>query len=582
MTYTSFCKYFVAFLFFCFLGYNGYAYTKSQAGNITSTDSVTNVSCNGGNNGAIDITVSGPNAPFIFLWSNNETTEDITNLSAGSYALTIFDALGDSLNLSFVISEPLPITISSNITSVACFGGSNGAITLNVSGGTGSYSYQWSNGESISTLTNLTAGVYTVTITDSLNCVTSDVFNVSQPTEIIISASITDLTCNNGLDGAIDATVSGGAGPYSYSWSSSVFSEDLSFISAGAYTLIVTDVNGCTTASSFIVNEPSPISIASVVNSINCFGDATGAIDITSAGGTGTLSYLWNNGSTTEDLSGVVAGLYALTITDSNGCLKDTSIEIIQNPEIIISGFVSDVSCNGQADGSIQSSAIGGSGVYTFTWDNTIVSQNLSGLQANNYTLVVKDNLGCEVQQTFTVNEPSIISISSNVTDATCFGLSNGEIALSSSGGVGNYNYQWNNSSVDSLLQNVIAGNYSVVVTDDNGCTASELFTINQPDSLILSGVVTDVLCNGFSDGSINLSVSGGTAPYVYLWSNGSTSEDVNSVLAGTYTVTITDNNNCSASANFTIVQPGLISLSLSATNPACGLSNGSISASAS
>ncbi len=582
MTYTSFCKYFFAFLFFCFSGYNSNAYTKSQAVDIATTDSVTNVSCNGGSDGLIDLTVIGPNAPFTFLWSNNETTEDITNLVAGNYAVTIFDALGDSLNLSYVVSEPLPIIISSNINSVACFGVSDGAISLNVSGGTGSYSYQWSNGESTAALSNLSAGSYTVTITDSLNCFTSDVFNVNQPSVINILATTTDLTCHNGLNGAIEASVSGGSGSYSYSWSSGALSEDLSLISAGNYTLTITDVNGCTNSSSFTVNEPAPINIGAVVNSIHCFGDATGAIDISSNGGTGVLNYLWSNGSVTEDLNGVIAGLYSLTITDANGCLKDTTIEIVQNTEIVISGVVADVTCDGFSDGAIQSSATGGSAVYTFTWDNSVVSQNLTALPANNYSLTVLDNLGCEAQQTFTINEPSKIAISSIVIDATCFGLSNGEIALTSNGGVGNYSYQWSNATVDSVLQNIVAGNYSVVVTDGNGCTLSKSFTIDQPDSLILSGIVADVFCNGISDGSINLSVTGGTSPLVNQWSNGNASEDIIGVSAGIYTVTVTDNNNCSTSASYTIGQPDLLVLSLNAINPTCGASNGSISASVS
>jgi gliding motility-associated-like protein len=579
MTYTSFCKYFVAFLFFCFLGYNGYAYTKSQVVDITTTDSVTNVSCNGGSDGSIDLTVSGPNSPFTFLWSNNETTEDITNLAAGNYAVTIFDALGDSLNLSFVVSEPLPITILSSINSVACFGVSDGAISLTVSGGTGPYSFQWSNGESSSALSNLSAGSYTVTITDSLNCFASDVFNVNQPSAINILATTTDLTCNNALNGAIDVSVSGGTGSYSYLWSSGELSEDLSLISAGNYSLTVTDVSGCTNSSSFVVNEPALINIVAVVNSISCFGDATGAIDISAAGGTGVLNYLWSNTSVTEDLNGLVAGLYTLTITDANGCLKDTTIEILQNTEIIISGVVSDVTCNGFSDGAIQSSATGGSGVYTFTWDNSVVSQNLTALIANNYSLNVLDNLGCVAQQTFTVNEPSIIAISSVVVDATCFGLSNGKIALTSNGGVGNYSYQWNNATVDSVLQNIVAGNYSVVVTDGNGCTSSESFIIDQPDSLILSGVVSDVLCNGSSDGSVNLSVTGGIAPHVYQWSNGNTTEDISGISSSVYTVTVSDNNNCSASSSFTVNEPSLLSLSLNSVNPTCGATNGSISA---
>jgi gliding motility-associated-like protein len=579
MTNTSFCKYFFAFFSVFFLGLNGYAFTKIQAGNITATDSVTNVSCNGGSNGVIDLTVSGPNAPFTFLWSNSETSEDITNLVAGNYAVTIFDGLGDSLNLSFSVNEPLPIAISSNTSLVTCFGGSDGAITLNISGGTGSYTYQWNNGETTASLSNLLAGNYTVAITDSLNCTSSDVISVGQPAAINIVANVTDVLCNNGLDGAIDASVSGGSGVYFYSWSNGESNQDLASITAGTYTLTVTDFNGCTNSASFIVNEPAPVSISALVNSINCFGNSDGAINITANGGTGALNYLWSDASINEDVVGVVSGVYSLTITDANGCIKDTSIEISQNPELIISGIVTDVTCNGFSDGAIQSSATGGSGVYTFTWDNSIVSQNLNGITANNYFLEVNDNLGCSVTQTFTVNQPTLISISSSVINVTCFGFNNGEINITSIGGLGNYAYLWNNASVDSVLQNIVVGNYSVVVTDGNGCTATGSYTINQPDSLVLSAVLNDVLCNGESNGSINLSIVGGSSPYSYNWSNGSSSEDLSGLVAGVYTVTVNDANNCSASSSFTVNEPSLLSVSLNSVNPTCGATNGSISA---
>jgi gliding motility-associated-like protein len=582
MTYTSFCKYFVAFLFFFFLGYNGYAYTKRQAGDITATDSITNVSCNGGNDGLIDLTVSGPNAPFTFLWSNSETTEDITNLVAGNYAVTIFDALGDSLNLNFVVNEPLPITISSNVTSVTCFGGSNGSISLTVSGGTGNYNYLWSNSETIPSVSNLLAGTYSVSVTDSLGCNAFEVINVGQPTAISILGNVTDILCNGGLDGNIDVTASGGSGSYFYSWSNGALTEDLNAIGVGAYTLTVSDFNGCANSSSFNVNQPSPISISATVNSINCFGNTDGAINITSNGGTGALNYLWSDASINEDLVGVVAGVYSLTITDANGCTKDTAIEITQNPAIIISGVISDVTCNGLSDGSIQATAIGGSGVYNFTWDNSIVSQNLVGVAANNYSLVVKDNLGCEVSQIFTVNEPSVISINISINDVTCFGFNNGEINITSVGGVGNYSYLWNNASADSLLQNIIAGNYSVVATDGNGCTAAESFTVNQPSQLILSDVINAVQCNGGSDGSIDLSITGGTPSYLYSWSNGSTTQDINGLSAGVYTVTVTDANNCITSNSYTLNQPSAIVANVNTIATTCNLNNGSASVNAS
>ncbi|MFN6091282.1 MAG: gliding motility-associated C-terminal domain-containing protein, partial [Bacteroidota bacterium] len=443
----------------------------------------------------------------------------------------------------------------------------------------GSYNYLWSNSETLSSISNLVAGSYSVSVTDSLGCNAFEVIAIGQPTAINIIGNVTDIPCNGGLDGSVDVSVSGGSGSYSYSWSNGVLTQDISAIGTGTYTLTVSDFNGCTNSSSFNVNQPSPISISATVNSINCFGNADGVINLTSNGGTGTLNYLWSDASINEDLSGVVAGVYSLTITDANGCTKDTSIQITQNPAIIISGVVSDATCNGLSDGSIQASANGGSGIYNFTWDNSIVSQNLVGVAANIYSLVVKDNLGCEVSQIFTVNEPSVISIISTVGDVTCFGLNNGQINITSIGGVGNYSYLWNNASSDSLLQNIIAGNYAVVATDGNGCTAAESYTVNQPSQLILSDVINAVQCNGGSDGSIDLTVTGGNPSYLYLWSNGSTTQDISGFTAGVYIVTVTDASNCSASSNYTITQPSLLTVSLNGVNPSCGAANGSISA---
>ena len=202
-----------------------------------------------------------------------------------------------SLNLNFVVNEPLPITISSNVTSVTCFGGSDGSISLSVSGGTGSYNYLWSNSETLSSISNLIAGSYSVSVTDSLGCNAFEVIAIGQPTAINIIGNVTDILCNGGIDGSVDVSVSGGSGSYSYSWSNGVLTQDINAIGTGTYTLTVSDFNGCTNSSSFNVNQPSPISINATVNSINCFGNADGAINITSNGGTGTLNYLWNQRS---------------------------------------------------------------------------------------------------------------------------------------------------------------------------------------------------------------------------------------------------------------------------------------------
>ncbi|MFM7016870.1 MAG: gliding motility-associated C-terminal domain-containing protein [Bacteroidota bacterium] len=503
MTKKSSFKYFFAFLIALIFGYNGNAYTKGLSGNINVIDSITPVTCSGGVNGIIDLTVSGLNAPFTFLWSTNETTEDISNLSAGTYTCTVFDATGDSLNLSFNVSEPSNLTIAGSTTDISCFGYNDGHIDVSVSGGNGGNTFLWNDGSVAQNINGLVAGNYTVTVTDSLGCIASSTFLLTQPSVLSITNLVNNVTCYGYTNGEVDITASGGSGSFHYNWNTGSIAEDLLAVGIGTYTVTVTDGNGCSETSSMTVGEPSAISINASVTNIACFGGANGSINITATGGSGLLNYLWSNNSTSEDLTNVNAGVYSVTVTDVNGCSNTSS--------------------------------------------------------------------------SMTVSEPSAISINASVTNVACFGQSNGSITQTVNGGVSPYSYVWSNNSTSKNLQNVIAGNYSVVVTDDNGCTTSESYTINQPTSLNLSGVVTDDLCNGSSDGSINISVTGGTAPYGYLWSNGSTTQDINGLAAGTYTVTVTDVNNCTVLSNYNVSEPSLLAITFSIINPACGSLNGRI-----
>lgn len=553
---------------------------------IVASGVVTNVSCKCGNNGSITLTVSGGFPPYTFKWGNGSTSQNRTNLTAGSYSVTIKDNIGQSVSLSFTVTQPSSsLSASTAVTNVTTYGGSNGKVTLTVSGGTSPYTYIWSNGATTKDLTNVPAGMYKVTVTDAKGCKTTACATVCQPNppvcNISASAAKSDVKCNGGSTGSVTLTVNGGTAPITYLWSNGATTKDLTNVPAGVYSVIVKDKNNCTATASATVGQPDPLAVTATSTPVKCNGGSTGAISLTVTGGNGSYTYLWNDGSTSKDRTGLAAGNYSVTVTDPKGCTK-TETSVVEQPDAMVAtvGDVVDVKCYGAATGSIAIySVTGGNGDYTFLWSNGATSQDLIGVVAGTYSVVVTDSKGCTTTATATIGEPNApLSASAAKEDVKCYGGSTGSIDLSVSGGTMSYTYLWSNGSTDEDLSGLTAGSYSVTVTDANGCTTTASATVEGPASGLTAstdGGVVDVKCYGGSDGSVDLTVSGGTGPYSYLWDNGATSEDLTDVAAGTYKVTVTDANGCTTTASATVGEPTELKLSGSTTNSTTCICNG-------
>lgn len=542
----------------------------------------TNVTCNGSNNGSIDLTVTGGAAPYNILWSTGATTEDVNSLAPGTYSVTVTDANGCIKFLDFTITQPSPLGANETVNDITCNGNTDGSILVIPTGGTAPYSYSWADDilETTDSRTGLGPGSYTVTITDTNGCQFVENYTIAEPTALSASTSRVDVSCFGESTGAIDLAVSGGVAPYTFSWSNGANTEDISTIPAGNYSVLVTDANGCTFNENVTINQPpSALSFTGIATQITCNGAADGIINITTSGGSAPYSYNWSNGATTEDLSNLPSGTYTLVVTDNNGCTATESYSITDPPVLVVTGSATDAKCNGSNDGIIDLTVSGGEGPYTYSWSNGETTEDLSSLAPGNYSVNVNDSRGCSASIAFTIAEPSALSLSYTSTDVDCFGNSSGAIDITVTGGVAPYSYAWSNSSGNEDLTDLAAGTYQVVVTDLNGCTLTENFTITEPSAaLIDNAVVSDITCFGGSDGSIQLSPSGGTAPYTYAWNNGASTKDVFGLAAGTYQVTITDFNNCSFSANYTINMPPALQASGVDTDILCnGESTGAI-----
>lgn len=547
---------------------------------INLSTSVTPVTCPGGNNGSIDLTVSGGSAPYTYVWSNAASVEDISNIAAGTYSVVVTDNNGCQQNLTnIIVNQPAAITSPANITSVNCFGNSNGAIDITVSGGTAPYSYIWSNGATTQDISGLSAGNYAVTITDANNCQASFNYNVNQPQQITLALQVTNISCFGNTNGAINLSVVGGTAPYNYSWSNGATTEDISGLTANTYSVTVTDANGCAANGSATVTTPSAISLSTNVTNATCSGVNNGSIDLILSGGTGPYNFFWSNGATSEDITGLGAGTYAVTVTDANGCQDSTSATITQPSGITLTTSSTPSTCSGNT-GTATVNASGGSGTYTYLWNDPLnqTTATANNLAAGTYSVTVTDGTGCVTATSVVVNSTSGLSATANVTDAACYGASTGVIDITVTGGNSPFTYLWSNNSTSQDLSNISAGTYSLLITDNTNCTFFISATVNQPQQITLNFVTQNPLCNNATNGQVLLTVAGGTPNYSYLWSNNATSANLSNVGSGSYSVTVTDQNNCTANGTVTLSNPPILLLGFNTTNATCnGSSTGAI-----
>ncbi|MEP1094631.1 MAG: OmpA family protein [Cyclobacteriaceae bacterium] len=526
-------------------------------------DTVVNVLCNGDNTGLINISVEGGVAPYKYSWSNGAQTEDIANLLAGNYSLTVTDANGCMKLASTIVKQPRPFVASLlGIENIKCNGDSTGTISLNVTGGLRPYKFEWNNGATTQNLSSLKAGNYSVNITDANGCQQSLSTVITQPEPLVVGlVSVSDVSCAEGTDGIVNISVSGGATPYQYEWSNGAVSQDLNDIPQGTYSVQVTDANGCSDASIEVTVTEPPKLTASFVNvrHILTYGLSNGAIDIDVSGGVSPYQYSWSNGAVTQDVDNVSAGNYSVFIVDAQGCEVLLNTKVNQPPQLNVSiSSFQNILCNGEETGAIEIAVTGGVTPYNFEWSHGDSAQSISNVPAGDYALTVTDANGHRKVVTSKIAEPTPININlDNVNHVLCFGAQTGNIDVTVTGGVSPYTYEWSNGVTSQDLKNIGVGSYDLTVTDQNGCNETIQVNVGQPEELVARIVSVDnVKCNGVYEGAIRIELTGGVLPYQYSWSNGGRTQNLEDVIAGTYTVKISDANGCTNSLQATISEP--------------------------
>lgn len=491
-----------------------------------------------------------------YNWSTGETTDSIGGLCAGTYDLTITNNdLTPPCIKTTTVTVPEPAALSGSITSFknACFGICDGNITFTMSGGTTPYVFNWEDdlgnpvAQTTSTVTGLCQGNYLVTATDVNGCPQlTGTQSLIENTEITISTSVVHSDCDV-TNGTASVNVSGGAPPYTYSWSNSSTSSSLTGLSVGLYTCVITDSESCIdTALANLGYIDSNTATIQVISPISCPDSCDASITVNVVGGVPPYLYSWTVGSSDDTLFNLCADSIGVGTTDSTGCPGFASV-VLSEPDPISASVTStdETSCNAQ-DGSIDLTPSGGTSPYTYFWNDSSTTQDLSSLEEGTYRVTVSDANGCPaaVGQA-TINAGAPIQFSLTGTDITCFGFNDGSIDLlvDTSTGQTPYFYSWSDSiTITEDFSNATAGTYTVAVTDINNCPPTlETITLNQPD--IIDVELSTFCLNGF--GNIIASTSGGTEPYFYSWSNGMVSTELSDLDPGTYSVSVTDVNNC-------------------------------------
>ncbi len=550
---------------------------QNNANGLLANTTATNALCSN-SNGALDLIVLGGTTPYTFAWSNGATTEDLTNLVAGIYDVTITDATGCILLHRDTVDSDNSAA-NYNATVVDAFCGPTGVISLSATGASLPLTYNWSTGDTTANVTGLGGGNYSVTITENNGCVSVQSYIV-QGTGIFAVGDtiIVDEFCGDGNGSIALLNVGGPFGNTTYQWSTGGTNNSINNLNAGTYTVTITrgNFNACSIVETYVVNNQAGfVNIDTLTFTDETCSQSNGTIDATTS--PAGLTFLWSNGATTEDLTNLAAGTYVLTATDASGCIAVDSVTLLNGTF----GFgianvqVNDEQCS-NGNGNIDLTIAGGSAPYTFAWSDASVTEDLSNLSAGIYGVTITDNTGCVVIQSYTILNNALNNSAVTVNQG-CIGAT-GSIDLTVTGGTGPYAYSWNTGAVSQDLTGLSAGNYAVTITDAVGCVATNSFTIGTSISALTNNVIVTPEACGLGNGAIDNTPSNGNAPYTFLWNTGATSEDLSNLVAGNYRVTITDAFGCSRMDSFVVGNnAGNLSYNLNTVNATCGLANGSI-----
>lgn len=563
---------------------------------------VTDALCANTCDGRIDITVTGGTGVFTYVWTPppgaGQGTGSVTGLCPGDYSVLVTDAAGCDTTVTFTVGAPPPLVPTLVTTDVSCAGACDGTASVSVSGGVGGFTYTWTpavTGAGTPNATQLCAGLYTVLIRDANLCDTTLTFEITEPLPLTATQSQTDVSCGTLCDGTASVLVSGGATDYTYNWDGPAApagegTPDVTGLCAGVHSVLITDANGCTLTQTFTILPAVPIQVTLTLTPASCPGICDGRADAVAVGGSGPFTYSWSPlpvvGDGTPNASGLCPQDYSLTVTDGVGCDTTITFTILAPAAILPNTTQTDVTCAGICDGTITLAPTGGNGVFTYLWlPAGPVGPTATGLCAGDQQVTITSG-GCDTTITITIVAPLPITASVVPTSASCSDACDGSAILTTSGGTGTPTFVWDpppgagqGTATPTLM---CPDDYTVTITDANGCDTTLAFTITSPLPLTATQTQTNVSCGPLCNGTASIVVSGGTTDYSYDWDGPATptgegTPNATGLCVGTHTVLVTDARGCTLTLTFDIVPADPILISLALTPASCpGICNGS------
>lgn len=589
--------------------------TINEPTEIDATAQAYQISCFGVCDGAVDVDAIGGTLPYGYSWvtvpgsSGVGAVDSLSGLCAGFYEITVTDANGCTSTPDTVeVVEPPQITVSITGTDPSCYDLCDGSAVATPGGGTPGYNLVWTPapgaGQGTTTPSGMCAGTYTLDVTDSQGCTIQDMVTLNAPPTYDVTTSQTNLQCAGDANGTASVTVNGGGSGagYTYTWAPAPpvgqGTPTASSLTAGVWCVTISDNMACDTVICFTITEPNPLTAnASVISQVSCFGDCNGSAQVVINGGTLPYNISWTpSGGSGNVASNLCAGAYTVTVTDANGCTANDNVNIVEPGPFVLDTSHTDIICNGDCTGSATANVTsGGTAPYTWQWDDAPVFQNTPtaiNLCAGNYTVTITDQNLCDTIVPFTVIEPPLITIDTNVTNSACFGTCSGEANVTVTGGTGGYTFQWFDvgtgnpipGETNDTIQNLCPGDYYVQVTDASLCVMnSDTITITELPQIFTSVVtVTDATC-GLCDGSATVSASGGTGTFTYTWTpapgGGQGTPNGTGLCAGVYNVAATDQAGCTQNIAVIVNSVALEVTIMDSTNISCfGLCDGQVS----
>ncbi|MFK7982726.1 MAG: beta strand repeat-containing protein, partial [Saprospiraceae bacterium] len=478
------------------------------------------------------------------------------NLSGAAYQVVVTDANGCQGTATVAVNATNNnMTLSTSTTDASC-GVTDGTAIVIVTGGVAPYTYAWNDAinQQTATATNLAAGTYQVIVIDANGCQNrATVTIVTNPatSTIILSTMTTNTTCSN-RNGTISLDINGGTAPYTFVWDNDIGNiKDPNNLGAGVYRVVVTDANGCSNTTAVIIAEEGAFSVSLDTTNISCNGGNDGTATAMPDGGTAPYTYAWSNGGGIAALTNLSAGTYTVTVTDAAGCQSIASSTLLNTALLTVSATPNGTDCI-NPNGSAIAMVTGGTPGYTFQWSdaNNQITQSVVNLAPGDYTVTVTDMNGCTATATTTIDPSMGLMVTLATTSTLCNGESSGAIMANVANGTAPFSYTWNNSLPDAAsFTGLSQGTYQVTVTDANGCFGTAEAKVRGADSLIVISVVEDAACNA-DDGRARLEVTGGASPYTYVWDAplNTTTSVVTGLTPGGYSFTVTDANGCTYS----------------------------------